>query len=311
MKFIELFKNMIFDSAKKGLKNSTISIYEGYLRNYIKPQLGEIDVKDLSIAKLQNFYDEIINNTKISIKTLRNIHSVINRCLKRAVKEGLILINPSDYIELPKEQKKEIEILTDEEISKLIVIVEKERYGISIEIALNTGLRLGEILGLKWCDVDLDRRILVVKHSLNREIVKENNLNKKTELILHEPKTENSKREVPLKKELIEKLIDFKQQQQCRYKDKDIQEDFVLSNKYKKPIDPRTIQEFFKRMQIKAGIGHYKFHALRHTFASKAIRTGISDKVTSKILGHSNVSTTLNIYAHISDDMVKDIVDKI
>ena len=129
-------------------------------------------------------------------------------------------------------------------------------------------------------------------------------------MVLHEPKTENSKRIVPLKDELLNELIKLKQQKKQIYCRECIEEDFVLSNRETKPIDPRTIQEFFKRVQIKAGIEIHKFHALRHTFASRAIRAGASDKVVSKVLGHVNSSTTSNIYVHVSGDMIKDFFDK-
>lgn len=305
------FNNWIDIKYSKGkLRKSTINIYRGYLKNYIEPKLGYLKINDISIKELQSFYDEIIEGQELTAKTLKNMHSVIHNCFKEAVKLGVINNNPSDYVELPTVEKKEVEILEDDEILKLKEIISEERLGISILIALDTGLRLGELLALKWNKVDLDENVLKVTHSLSRQAVDEINSAKKTELVLHEPKTQQSKREVPLKEELVNKLIAFKNQQKLRYKENDIEADFVLSNKYAKPIDPRSIQEFFKKMQEKAKIRKFKFHHLRHTFASRAIKTGVSDKVTSQILGHSNVTTTLNIYTHVSNDMIRNLIDK-
>lgn len=304
------FKTWIDEYCNGRLRKPTVDIYESYFRNYIESRLGHLDIAELSAPELQCFYDEIIEAQKISIKTLRNIHSVIHRGLKTAVRLGIIQANPSASIELPREDKSEVEILREDEILKLKDAITDERLGISVFIALYTGLRLGEILGLKWSKVDLSKRTLKVTHSISRQSIGRNNSAKRTQLVLHEPKTESSKRSVPLKGELVNKLIEFKEQQKYRYYKENIEEDFVLSKIYMKPIDPRTIQEFFKRMQLKAGIRNYKFHALRHTFASRAIRAGASDKVISNVLGHGSVTTTSNIYVHINDEMISDLIYK-
>lgn len=272
------------DEYRNVLRYSTINIYEGYLKNYIEPKIGGLKVNEISIKELQHFYDEIIEEQEIAAKTLRNMQSVIHRCFKEAVKLGIISNNPSDYIELPKVQKNEIQVLNEDEIFKLKETIKEERLGISILIALDTGLRLGEISALKWSKVDLDKKVLKVTHSLSRQVVGEINSTTRTELVLHEPKTQQSKREVPLKDELVTKLRTFKVQQKLRYEKDDIEEDFLLSNNCMKPVDPRTIQEFFKKMQEKAQIRRFRFHDLRHTFASRAIETGVSDKVTSTLL---------------------------
>lgn len=309
MNINEYLNKWIKRQISKGLKQTTINIYEGYLKNYINKGIGHIELYKLTFYDIQNFYNNVIYDGNIGAKTLKNIHSVIHRALKDAVKAGLIPINQSDYVELPKPKVKEVEVLTEKEISKLREVIKSERLGISIEIALGSGLRLGEIMALRWENIDFNKRQIKVEYSLNRVPVKEN-YTKRTRLVFSSPKTANSIRRVPLSHRLTIKLLEFKKYQEARYYGMNIEKDPVLSNKYMKPIDPRTIQEFFKKMQIKAGIRHYKFHALRHTFATRAIRTGISDKVISEILGHSDVATTLNIYTHISDDMTRNLIDR-
>ncbi|WP_160690114.1 site-specific integrase [Clostridium sp. C2-6-12] len=310
MNMQQWFRKWIDTYCKDRLRTSTVNIYQGYFKNYINPKLGQLEVSEISILELQCFYNEIVEEQKISIKTINNLHSVIRRLLKEAVKSGLINFNPSDYIELPRAEKSEVQILEEYEIIKLKEVIKDENLGISILLALFAGLRLGEILGLKWSKVDFSKGVLEVTHSVSRQVVNSSNSAKRTQLVLHEPKTENSKRIVPLKDELFYELMKLKQQKKRRYSKECIEDDFVLSNAHIKPIDPRTIQEFFKRVQIKAEIGIYKFHALRHTFASRAIRAGASDKVVSQILGHANSSTTSNIYVHVAGDMIKDFFDK-
>ena len=307
MLIYDYFKVWIDTQSKKGLKTTTIALYDGYLRNYINKGIGNIEIEELTFHDIQSFYDSIIYEGNITIKTLRNIHSAMHRALKDAIKKDLIKINPADYVEIPKQEEKEVEILKEDELKKLEDAIEYERLGISIKIAIESGLRLGEIMALKWHNIDFIKKELEVEYSLSRHKSKINN---KTELMLDRPKTKNSIRRVPINEKLIEALLKHKEWQKSRYFIVDIEKDFVLSIKYMKPIDPRTIQDFFKRMQIKSGIDKHKFHALRHTFASKAIKAGVSDKVISKLLGHSNVSTTLNIYAHISDEMMRDSINK-
>ncbi len=310
MKFGYYFEQYLQNYGENRLRNSTITIYEGYLNKYIKPTIGKMDIEDISIEIMQSFFNNILEKNKLKSKTLNNLKSVIHRCLKQAVKEKIISTNVSDYVELPKEEYKEVKILNEEEILILKKAIKDEPLGISIDIALRTGLRLGEILGLKWCDISFKDAELKVNRSLGREKIK-TVYGEKSTLVLRKPKTKTSIRTVPLQKGLKNKLKELKNEKMKKYNLTDIEEDFVLSKKYKKPVDPRTIQEFFKRMQSKAGIGNYKFHALRHTFTSRAVKTGVSDKVISEILGHTNVTTTLNIYTHISDDMKKSLIDRL
>lgn len=294
------------------IKKSTVGIYDGYIRNYISPKIGKMELSDLTAQKLQQLYDEELIQNKISAKTLRNINSMIHRSLKKAVRLEIIDKNPSDYVELPQIINKEIDIITDEEEAKLKNAIKDEEFGIGILVALYTGLRLGELLGLKWCSLDFDKRILRVTHSLGRQAVQDGvNMKSKTILVLQEPKTQNSKREIPLNKLLVEELIEYKKRQQEKYGfNINLNRDFILSKKYMNPVDPRSFQNFFIKILKKAEIRKVKFHSLRHKFASKAIETGVSDKVTSKLLGHSDVTTTLNIYTHISDEMRRSVIEK-
>lgn len=303
----------IKDYGHGDIKKSTVGIYNGYIRNYISPKIGKMELGDLTAQKLQEIYEDILIQNSISAKTLRNINSMIHRSLKKAVRLEIIDKNPSDYVQLPKVVNKEVDIITNEEEEKLKSAIKDEELGIGILITLYTGLRLGELLGLKWCDLDFNGRILKVSHSLSRQAVRHGaDAKNKTELVLQEPKTENSKREIPVNKRLVEELSEFRKRQQARYGfDIDLNEDFILSKKYMNPIDPRNFQNFFGKMLDKAQIRKVKFHSLRHKFASKVIETGTSDKVTSKLLGHSNVTTTLNIYAHVSYNMSRSAIEKI
>lgn len=300
------------------ISKSTLGNYSLYIERHICPDLGNIYLQDLSAKKIQEFYDNKLNNGRlngsggINPKTLRNIHSMLHKSLNQAVQLNLIKTNPCDYINLPKAQQKEIYILNLQERKLLINSAKTERLGIGILLDLNTGLRLGELLALKWTNINFNTKLLTVSHSLNRQRTFDPGSTSKTKLILHEPKTCNSKRIIPLNDVVIKNLELYKQQQLERYgKYVDITTDFVLSDCFNKPIDPRKFHNFFKRILKKAGIRNINFHCLRHTFASLALESGASDKTVSELLGHSNVITTLNIYAHISLKMKKQATDSL
>lgn len=303
----------IEDYGKGNIKRSTVRIYKGYVRNYIAPKIGKLELKDLKAPMLQKIYDETIKEKGISAKTLRNINSMFHRSLKKAVREEIIDKNPSDYVELPKVINKEIQILNDDDEDKLKNAIKDEYFGVGILVVLYTGLRLGELLGLKWSNIDLDNRILKVTHTLSREVIISDSISgRKTCLILQEPKTKSSKREIPLNQILIKELQIFKQKQQEKYgNDINLNQDFMLSKKYMKPIDLRCYQNFFQKILDKAKIKHVSFHSLRHSFATKAIKTGVSDTVTSKLLGHTSVPMSLNTYTHFSSEMARELIDRL
>lgn len=317
--------------AKPSIKLSTYGSYEGFIRNHIKPEIGKIKLTSLRPDILQKFFnqklisgrcDKVIDSeTKklvskkggLSEKTIKNMYNMVHSALKQAHKNGLVYQNVSELITLPKQRKTEMQVLTLDEQRALQNVIQGERLGIGILLSLFTGIRLGELLGLKFQDIDFEAKTISIRRTLNRLKVFDNP-NKKTEIIIGEPKTANAKRIIPLQDFLIPILKEHKSNIiRERLKTANLYEnnDFVICNEFGKYIEPRTYQDFFKKMLKHAGVNNTNFHTLRHTFATRALENGFDVKVLADILGHADASTTLNKYAHALPDHKKNSMEKL
>lgn len=240
---------------------------------------------------------------------------MLHEALEQAFKNGLIIKNYSEIVTLPKIIRKEMRVLSLDEQQKVLATARAERLGIGIVLDLFTGLRLGELLGLQWKDIDLKKGILTVRQTLNRLRNFDTNIVNKTSIIIGDTKTLKSKRQIPLHDIMITELKKYKlMQKEEKLKAGLIYEDegFFISNEIGKPIEPRTYQDLFYRIIKKAEIQNRpNFHALRHTFATRALEAGIPAKTVSEILGHSNISITLDLYSHVSLDLKKESINKL
>ena len=225
--------------------------------------------------------------------------------MNQAVLEHYIDFNPCDAVNLPRNEKPQVEILTREEQQKLIYTSYKYRYGVFIRLTLATGIRLGELLGLRWEDVDFGKRMLSIRRTLNRlPKVDYNGVGNSTEIVIQEPKTKNSIRSIPLIPNIASELQQWKMIQQndamtagAAYQDSG----FLVTNPLGGYLEPRTFKDFYDEILKSSGLGHYTFHALRHTFATRAMEQGMDAKTTSILLGHYSVSFTLDTYTHVLD----------
>ena len=199
-----------------------------------------------------------------------------------------------------KPEKKEIEILSKLEQTKLEshILSKLNIRKLCVLLTLYTGLRIGEVCGLKWKDIDFENRCLYVRRTIQR--VKCNDGNKKSKLIESTPKSKSSIRKVPIPAFIIELLKGFYTND----------EDFILSRSTKL-YDPRLLESSFSRLIKKVGIKKIKYHALRHTFATRSIEAGVDIKTLSELLGHSSVDITLKTYVHTSDELKKKSIDKL
>lgn len=317
--------------AKPTVKLSTYGSYEGYIRNHIKPEIGKIKLRDLRADTLQKFINQKLikgrcdkekdaNTDKLvykkgglSEKTIKNMYNMIHSALKQAYKNGLVYQNVSELINLPKQKKNEMSVLSLDEQKALQTAVKDERLGIGIILTLYTGLRLGELLGLKFGDIDFDEKTIKIRRTLNRLKVYDDK-NKKTDIVIGEPKTDKAKRVIPLQDFLIPLLKAHKAR---IFKERAIvcnlyeNNDFVMCNEFGRYLEPRTYQDFFKKMLKKSNIQNTNFHTLRHTFATRALESGFDVKVLADILGHADASTTLNKYAHALPDHKKTSMEKL
>ncbi len=230
----------------------------------------------------------------------------MNLVLEQAVKNDIISKNPCKAIILPKDAKKEVRFLNIEEQNRLIMASKGYRLGIVTQLAIWTGMRLGEVLGLKWEDVDFNNRTLSVKRTINRLKNYDDIAETKTKIVIDTPKTKNAIRTIPLSNIAFEGLMVHKRIQDGEIEfagSSYIKDGFIFANELGAPIEPRSYQDIFKLIVADAGLEDIHFHLLRHSFASNGITLGISPKIISEILGHSDITTTLNIYSHVVNEV--------
>ena len=273
---------------KRGdIKESTYIKYRNIISNHIKPQLANACVNSLRNEVLRQFALSLKSGS-LSNKSKRDILALLSSILKYAEKVGLCTDKLHIEDLYPKTEKKQIRILpTDERIrleDYLLKSNNPTKYGILL--ALYSGIRIGEICGLKWSNIDLKSGTISVCQTLQRLQDRENK--GKTKILISEPKSQSSKRIIPIPAFLTELLKKIQPQSPCSF--------FLTGdNSF---MEPKTLENKFKRCLKECDIPYINFHTLRHTFATRCVELGFDMKSLSEILGHANVGTTLNIYAH-------------
>ena len=290
-----------------------ISTYTRYVESsewYIIPFLGNIPISGLSQENIDQFSSHLQlkgkkNGQALSSKTVKDVLAILRQVVTYAKKKKYIL-SPNFIIEIPKQAKHSIQIFSHKEQNKLEVIsISQEdplKYG--IYLSLYTGLRIGELCALRWEDLDLDRAILSVNHTVLRIRDYSEGTGKKTKLIISTPKTDSSLRQIPLPDSINQHLMLIKLNSAAP----DIA--FFLTGT-SKLIEPRNYYEKYKKYLKAADLEGYNFHALRHTFATRCIEKGIDPKALSELLGHSSVQITLDRYVHPTMDTKRDCLEKL
>lgn len=304
-KLIDWLRMWLETYMKNSLKQSTYVSYKGYIENHLAPAFQNIKLKDLTPRLLQDFYNYKLNDCGLSPKTISNLHRCLHKAMNQAVLEHFIEYNPCDAVSLPRNDKPQIEILTREEQQQLMFTSYNFRYGIFIRLTLATGIRLGELLGLRWEDIDFRNNMLHIRRTLNRlPKVDYNGTGNSTEIVIQEPKTKNSVRSVPVMKVILNELQQWRSVQisdsrtnEGAYNDSG----FIVTNETGGYIEPRTFKDYYDEILTAANLGHYTFHALRHTFATRAMEQGMDAKTLSILLGHYSVAFTLDTYTHVLD----------
>ena len=284
---------------KQYVKESTYSAYCLLVVNHIIPYFG--DKEEFVEDDVQKFVLDSLN-TGLSEKTTKDIVVVIKMVQKFGAKKNLMSLNPIDIIYPMTSSKKELKVMSKDNQKKLLNYLNDNFSfkNLGITICLCTGLRIGELCALRWCDFDLDQKILKIRHSLQRIYIIDGN-KKYTKIKVDKPKTKESNRDIPLTNGLYTIIKPLLKVVKLT--------NYVLSND-ENPIEPRTYRNYYKKILKKLEIPYLKFHGLRHSFATRCIESKNSVKAVSVILGHANITTTLNLYVHPNNDEKKRCIEK-
>lgn len=298
--------NIWLDYKRHYIKESTYVKYNNIIESHIKPFIGKFYINELSEYDLQKYVLHLTSHGRLSggglsNKTVKDILTVLSSIFRYSKNAGFCCNNFHIEKFYPKAEKKQIKVLTSKDR------IDLERYlsksdnpmKIGILLALYSGMRIGELCALKWDHIDLDAGIISVNQTLQR--LQDIDNKGKTKILISEPKSQSSKRIVPIPYFMIEILK--------KVKPKDNDTFFLTGNR--SFTEPKNLENIFKRCLKECNIQKTNFHTLRHTFATRCVETGFDIKSLSEILGHSNVSTTLNLYAHPTIEHKKNNMDKL
>lgn len=301
--------------AKHTLRASTWQNYTYQINAHIVPHLGQIKLKDLTALHIQEFLNSKLAEGRTDGKpgglagcSVKVIHSIIHSSLEQAKEAGLIANNPACAARSPakKTASKEVAFLDAEEVSIFLAAAKESKHFSAYFLALNTGLRRGELLGLRWQDVDLDAGQLVVSQSLARVPARG--------LVFQPPKTSLSRRIVALPPVVVERLREHRREQAINRlrvgSAYNSAFDLVFCNELGEAICPTAFSMYFKRLAGSVGLD-VTLHGLRHTFATLALQQGADAKTISQTLGHHSTAFTLDIYGKVTDTMRREAADRV
>ncbi len=281
------------------VKQSTMAAYVLILENHIIPCFGDSD--SLHEKEVQAFVLQKLEKG-LSIKSVKDILIVLKMVMKYGVKNEWMNYYEWDIKYPTASANKELEVLSVAHHRAILNYIQSHFTftGLGIYISLSTGLRIGEICALKWSDVNVADGTITVSRTIERIYIIDGE-KKHTELVINTPKTQNSCRAIPMSKELLTMIKPLK---------KIVNDDFYVLTNDEHPTEPRTYRNYYNKLMTKLGIPKLKYHGLRHSFATRCIEAGCDYKTVSVLLGHSNISTTLNLYVHPNMEQKKRCISK-
>ena len=291
--------------CKPKIRPKTQADYENRIYQHVIPELGAIPLARLTAADLQQFYNRLKEGGRLlrveqygpglSDRMVKSCHVTCRVALDQAVAQGLILKNPALSCKAPVTRPKEMQVLTGEEVQRLLIQAKEDGCFELLLLELTTGLRRGEILALRWDDLDVRTGSLRVERQVQRIQGK---------LAVSQPKTRASCRSILLPAPVLEILAQYRQSVSSHWM-------FPSPKKEDSPLDPAAVRKKLSAVLKRAGCPAARFHDLRHTFATSALEHGMDVKTLSTVIGHVSSATTLNVYAHVTDEMRQKAADKI
>ena len=281
------------------VKQSTFAAYMLILEKHILPYFGGMQV--LNERAVQAFVLDKLNGG-MSVKSVRGILIVLKMIMKFGVKNEWMAYSEWEVKYPTAEAVKDLEVLTVANHKKILEYIRQNFTfrNLGIYICLSSGLRIGEVCALRWSDINIEDGTICVRRTIERIYIIEGD-KRHTVLMINTPKTKNSCREIPMSKELLTLVKPLK---------KVVTPDFYILTNEDSPTEPRTYRNYYKRFMDKLGMKKLKFHGLRHSFATRCIESNCDYKTVSVLLGHANISTTLNLYVHPNMEQKKKCIAK-
>jgi integrase len=285
------------DSVKDTVRGTTFERYEQITRKHIVPEVGRLKLKALTPAHVRGLYKSKLESG-LSPRTVQYIHVTLHKALKQAVRDGLVPRNSTEAVKPPQVRREEIRPLTSEQVKALFDAAKEDRLEALYVLAVTTGLRQGELLGLKWDDVDMDAGTLQVMRTLTTA---------KGGPVLSAPKTKGSRRTVKLSQTALEALRSHLARQLeeiDRVGSLWAENGLIFASEVGKPLDRRDLTTHrFKPLLKRAGLPQIRFHDLRHTCATLLLSKNVNPKIVSEMLGHATIAITLDTYSHVLPTM--------
>ena len=306
MKYKEWLDVWFANYIEPSSKTKTCERYSEIIEKHLKVKLGEYELEELSPIVIQKYITELMQSGNLTTgkglaaNSVNGIITVIQNSLKLAYTLGELKEYTTDKIRRPKTKEKEVSCFSLAEQKKIeqAALSNKKRKFIGIVICLYSGLRIGELLALTWSDIDFTKGTLAVNKTCHDGRDEKGNLCRITDL----PKTTSSKRMIPLPKQLLPVLKEYKRKSISEY---------VVDSENGEPPTVRSYQRTFELLQKRLHIERKGFHSLRHTFATRALECGMDVKTLAEILGHKNATVTLNRYAHSLMEHKQDMMNKL
>lgn len=312
----EWVKEFLDKYKKNEIKITTYNSYMVYFRKHIMDStIGKKQLDKVKSADLQEYYNKKIDEG-YSSKTVHHISIILNSAFEMAFRLRMISENPNRFTMIPKKEKYEAKTLSIEEVERIVREAKEERLYPIFVTTVYTGMRKGEVMALKWENVDFVGRKILVKNSLCR--VESDVPDEKGRYISHyeimEPKTKKSIRTIPMLDQVYDALME---QQQRQMLDKDkigenyLDQGFVFADEIGQHLQQRDFMKEYRQFLNKYDVRYVRFHDLRHTFATLLIESDVSMKLVQELLGHSTITTSMDIYAHVSEKKKEQVINKL
>ncbi|SDC69277.1 Site-specific recombinase XerD [Candidatus Frackibacter sp. WG11] len=310
----ELLQKWLKEYCKPNLAPSRYANYREIIERHFIPELGSIQLKNLKPMHIQSYQSKKLTTGRqdgkpggLSKTTVEKHNRILSQALKYAVKLQIIKSNPADPIKAPSPEEPEIKYLNKEQVNKVLKETKDKWIYNFIYISVNTGMRRGEMLGLRWKDIDLNKKTIQVRQ-ISQRIRNEG-------IIFKKPKTKSSERLISISNNVVKAIKKIKREQSenklllgPNYYTK---QNLVFCNEDGSPANPQGVTRRFKRVAKRAGFKDIRLHDLRHTHATLLLQEGVHPKVVQERLGHSSITQTLDTYSHVIPSLQQEAADKL